>query len=838
MLLNNLLIAETSRKHFENIPLLKQTLYKYQALHRAQKSLDYVHVCQEEYLWPIFARIGNKNIKQIGIKAVEVRKFRKRKLNYEREKLTEKLNALKIKLEQLSKEIKSYCLNPEDHHYFLKFLKNLSFKSQIKNDKFRSIKLENLRREKKSDYNRIKVHNRTNYEIPPEVIDLLSISKNRGVGSFNDISCQNFTEMDKLFSVFQKEAQKSGINEIDIAGIKSNTVLAGISISNAKTFDPRTKILKKFLQDHEDLLILKVDKQADLLFMTKTDYNLKLKCLLDQNFTKLEGYNKNALENDLQEYRKLLTKTFTGSLPLWKIRSLFPIYSLSSFYGSPKLHKKGEPLRGLATAYDALVSNAETFLKVLLKPISEECNFSIKNNKTFKEKFLKDQKNFDHKIHRVLSADISQMYCNINVVRCVSIILDKVYGNPVKYFNFKGTDGVLLPPPKRELFKGFLLKTLQKFSIVNTPIGVYQQKTGLNMGSALSPMLSNIFVHALETKVLDKYIENNKLIHYSRFADDSLIILHKNSVRSFTKDLNYFDKSLNFTIEHMNSNNEIIFLDMTIFINNENNLEFKKYRKNSVETVISNFEHSVVSKKYLKGGIMTNLHREYDASSSHVNFLETLEELKEVFSRNSYPPALVNSKIRQFLSDSVKLPRKPMIHTVCFEYSSPVIEYSICELIRKMSQILPNFLVNVSYRSVKVSKLFSFRAKPEIDKFEKNDCVYEYLCPCEETYIGETCRTLITRIHEHQQPSSQSNICNHILSCDVYIADSNDFVSKNLHNFTSPAKAKFSNFKDKFKIIKKGFRYKKDRKIAEAYFIRVKKPSLNDQWDHKAFKVF
>ena len=138
-----------------------------------------------------------------------------------------------------------------------------------------------------------------------------------------------------LFSVFQKEAQKSGINEIDIAGIKSNSVLAGISISNAKTFDPRTKILKKFLQDHEDLLILKVDKQADLLFMTKTDYNLKLKCLLDQNFTKLEVYNKNALENDLQEYRKLLTKTFTGSLPLWKIRSLFPIYSLSSFYGSP-----------------------------------------------------------------------------------------------------------------------------------------------------------------------------------------------------------------------------------------------------------------------------------------------------------------------------------------------------------------------------------------------------------------------------------------------------------------------------------------------------------------------
>ena len=91
-----------------------------------------------------------------------------------------------------------------------------------------------------------------------------------------------------------------------------------------------------------------------------------------------------------------------------------------------------------------------------------------------------------------------------------------------------------------------------------------------------------------------------------------------------------------------------------------------------------------------------------------------------------------------------------MIHTVCFEYSSPLIEYGICDLIRKMSQILPDFQVNVTYRSVKISKLFSFFAKPVIDKFEKSGCVYEYLCPCEEINIGETARMLINRIYEHQ----------------------------------------------------------------------------------------
>ena len=49
---------------------------------------------------------------------------------------------------------------------------------------------------------------------------------------------------------------------------------------------------------------------------------------------------------------------------------------------------------------------------------------------------------------------------------------------------------------------------------------------------------------------------------------------------------------------------------------------------------------------------------------------------------------------------------------------------------------------------------------------------------------------------------------------------------------------KRQNFKDKFKIIKSGFKYKKDRERAEAFMIRVHKPSLNDQYDHKAFKLF
>jgi hypothetical protein len=239
------------------------------------------------------------------------------------------------------------------------------------------------------------------------------------------------------------------------------------------------------------------------------------------------------MEHDLQDFRKLLTKTSSGCLPVYKIRSLFPSNSLSSFYGQVKLHKPSEPLRGIATSYDSMVNNAEKFWKKILEPIAKECTFSFKNTKEFKQRFLESIDSYDPNIHKILTIDIQQMYSNINVVRCVSIILEKIYSEPSKYFQFKDKEGKTLPPPKRENFKQFLIKTLTKYSIVRSQIGIFQQKSGLSMGSSLSQLLSNIFVHSLESKIVQKYKNTGKIKFYSRFADDSLLIIHKNSVRNF-----------------------------------------------------------------------------------------------------------------------------------------------------------------------------------------------------------------------------------------------------------------------------------------------------------------
>ena len=46
-------------------------------------------------------------------------------------------------------------------------------------------------------------------------------------------------------------------------------------------------------------------------------------------------------------------------------------------------------------------------------------------------------------------------------------------------------------------------------------------------------------------------------------------------------------------MEKMDPENKINFLDMTIFTDSDKKLEFIKYSKYSVDTVIANFKHSV-----------------------------------------------------------------------------------------------------------------------------------------------------------------------------------------------------------------------------------------------------
>ena len=86
------------------------------------------------------------------------------------------------------------------------------------------------------------------------------------------------------------------------------------------------------------------------------------------------------------------------------------------------------------------------------------------------------------------------------------------------------------------------------------------------MGSSVSASLATIFVNLMEQKVVKKYFLENKLISYQRYADDVILLIKKNTIRTFMKDIHSFDGNLKFTLQEMDANNELIFLDSKIFL--------------------------------------------------------------------------------------------------------------------------------------------------------------------------------------------------------------------------------------------------------------------------------
>ena len=271
----------------------------------------------------------------------------------------------------------------------------------------------------------------------------------------------------------------------------------------------------------------------------------------------------------------------------------------------------------------------------------------------------------------------------------------------------------------------------------------------------------------------------------------------------------------------MDLKNELIFLDCKIFLRGDT-LDFIKYRKMGPLTVISNFKHSLMPPKYLKGGIMTTLHREKTACSTHELFLGSLKEMNEVFYKNAYLSGLVDSKIKTFLNDNKKPERPPNNLTICFNYNSPNIEQYVYKLTNKMAKFVPGFRVNVSFRTMKVNQLISRQAKALTETFEAANTVYRFDCPCKDFYIGQSGRTLIIRCGEHL--SENSNIGVHIETCPIFTEKQSDFLADNRKNFKTLTIAKTNFLLQYFSIIKRGFRTKWDRLKYEAFLIRLHSP--------------
>ena len=197
------------------------------------------------------------------------------------------------------------------------------------------------------------------------------------------------------------------------------------------------------------------------------------------------------------------------------------------------------------------------------------------------------------------------------------------------------------------------------------------------------------------------------------------------------------------------------------------------------------------------------------------------EKIKEVRNRG------FKKKEREVDFEKEKKEHPEKFHTVCLNFTSErciKIEKFIKNFVKKLT---PEFRINFAWKSISLNNIVLPRLKRKILDTETSGIVYKFECDCKKTYIGETRRLLITRASEHGQKSKKSEISDHIFQCEKYEKQFNV-------DYLLPGVKERKLFLLKhFSILSKGLQRYRDRTIMEALFIRMFKPGLNVQNEHR-----
>ena len=97
---------------------------------------------------------------------------------------------------------------------------------------------------------------------------------------------------------------------------------------------------------------------------------------------------------------------------------------------------------------------------------------------------------------------------------------------------------------KRSL-KKLILDTCQKTALsFNNKL--YEQIDGESMGASLGPVLANIIMTECKKVILHKLMKEKVIMFYTRYVDDTLLIIKKRYINYVLNQLNSFDKNLKF----------------------------------------------------------------------------------------------------------------------------------------------------------------------------------------------------------------------------------------------------------------------------------------------------
>ena len=373
-------------------------------------------------------------------------------------------------------------------------------------------------------------------------------------------------------------------------------------------------------------VILTVDKGVSMVVMDRDDYNTKAEELLhQQTYRPIPSDPTNKLKNRLIT---LLKKIKTeGGLNEATYKRLYPTGAGSpKFYGLPKVHKQGTPLRPIVSSIGAATYQTAKELSRILKPLVGRSRHHIHN----KQDFLQDLKSIQLASDEVMmSFDVKALFTSVTIEPALQII-EKLLKEDHSLQNRTTMSIQHIMDLLRLCLRSTYFSFRGKF---------YEQVEGAAMGSPISPIVANLYMEEFEARAIQS--SPNPPLLWRRFVDDTFVIMKKCHREEFLQHLNSVDKNIQFTAEEPGPEGALPFLDILIKPDQEGRLHTTVYRKPTHTDQYLHWDslHPVSSKYSVVG---TLHHRSKTICSDHQLLKQEEDHLTKALMKCNYPRWALN----------------------------------------------------------------------------------------------------------------------------------------------------------------------------------------------------
>lgn len=515
---------------------------------------------------------------------------------------------------------------------------------------------------------------------------------------------------------------------------------------------------RKKISDH-NIILSKADKGNCIVLLDKNLYIEKVENFLTlQDFSPIPNNPTIAFFASLKKTLSITNETLkffnSDKSKLYSMNSQTPL-----LYGLPKIHKENCPIRPVVSYSNSPAYKLASWLnKIIVSYTKFSSKYAINNSFEFTDN-LKDI--FIPNDSILVSFDVKNLFPSIPPDDCIELLRSLL---------FSESD----IPTYHILNLCVLVDTVLKQNFFQFNNKFYSQQSGLAMGSPLSPLLSEIFMSNLESKI-ETHPFFNKIIHFSRYVDDTFVIFNGtvDELHSLFSFLNSLNPSVVFTME-LESDGAIPFLDILVQRGNNHKLDFSIYHKpTTTDSVIPYHSNHPITHKL--AAFNSFFHRLFNIPLNHDNFIKELNFIKQIAHNNNYPPHIINKIYYKHIS---RFLNKNLITTPTNKqnkyFSLPFlnnISYKIQDIFRKLN-------LNISFKTTWPLKNFLVHTKDKIPTTDRSG-VYLLACGhpgCNCCYIGQSGRRISTRILEHKriidkhknvpncELNSNSTFANHIIN--------------------------------------------------------------------------